>query len=172
VLWLTPPPYLRRLVAGLALVVALAIDLTGNPTVDHPFVIVDIAAGAPIEPTDVEYRPVPAEMLPVVPDPVGFAARDLLAGDPLTPSALTNLPPPPEDWWSIRTPLPVGTVVGTRVRLISAEPNVDVVGVVTGVPAESMLGGELDGMVAVPPDAAAAVADAAARRTLTVLIGT
>jgi hypothetical protein len=62
--------------------------------------------------------------------------------------------------------------VGTRVRLIAAEPAVDVVGVVTGVSAESMLGGETDGMVAVPSQDAAAVADAAARRTLTVLVGT
>ena len=44
-LWLTPPPHLRRLVAGLVLVVALAVDLTGSPTVEHPFVTADIAAG-------------------------------------------------------------------------------------------------------------------------------
>jgi hypothetical protein len=159
-------------VAGLALVVALAVDLTGGATVDHPFVTADIAAGTLLEEADIDYRPVPSGLLPAVPDPFGFAARDLRSGDPVTPSALAASPPPPEGWWSIRAPLPLGTAVGTRVRLIAAEPPVDVVGVVTGVPAESMLGGNPDGMVAVPSEDAAAVADAAMRRTLTVLVGT
>ncbi len=172
VLWLTPPPHLRRLVAGLALVVALAVDLAGSPTVEHPFVIADIAAGTLLDQADIEYRPVPSGLLPAVPDPFGYAARDLRSGDPVTPSAVAAAPPPPEGWWSIRAPLPLGTAVGTRVRLIAAEPAVDVVGVVTGVSAESMLGGETGGMVAVPSEDAAAVADAAARRTLTVLVGT
>ena len=172
VLWLTPPPYLRRIVACLALLVAVVFDLAGRATVDHPFLTETVTAGSPVGAEVIEYRAVPVGMLPTIDDPSGFAARSLHAGDPLTPSALSTVAPPPRGWWSIPAALPAGTAVGDRVRLIAADPALDVVGVVSGLPATVVLGGDSEGMVAVPPEAAAAVAAAVTRRTLTVLVGT
>ena len=171
-LWLSPPPYLRRLVAATLVVAAVIVDLAGESTVDHPFVTADVAAGAPLEASVIEYRQVPSGLLPPVPEPAGFTVRALRAGEPLTPSSLSAAEPPPEGWWSIPVPLPVGATVGTPVRLVGSDPVIDVEGVVSAQPGESMLGGETEGMVAVPPEGAGTVAAAVGRGEIVVLAGT
>ncbi|MBA2338672.1 MAG: SAF domain-containing protein, partial [Acidimicrobiia bacterium] len=90
-LWLARPPYLRRIAAGLVLVAAIAVDVAGSATVEHPFLTTPVAAGSPIEPGMIELRAVPAGLLPAVTDVQGYAARALDAGDPLTPSALAEV---------------------------------------------------------------------------------
>jgi hypothetical protein len=166
VLWLTRPPILRPLLAVVALVSGLVIELMPANTVDHPFAVRDLPAGTLIDEDDVEYREVPAGLLEPVPLPA-TGDRPVLAGEPLlTPSPLT---PVPADWWSIELPAPASARPGAAVRLVLSNDGrpLGVEGLVASSGNDEF--GDPSVLVAVPPEWADLVAAEAAGGQVTVM---
>ena len=169
--WLTRPPYLRWAAAAAVVLVALLWDLRNEAKMPYPFAASSIAAGTPIAESMVEWRKLPegAMALPDLSDPV--AVRDLPAGEPIVPSAVSGAPVIPDGWWSIPVPLSQGAVPGSRVRLIDALSGLEVDGVVVSTGTDDLMSLDTSGLVAVPPDTAAAIAISAAEGALVVLLG-
>lgn len=171
VFWLRRPPYLRWLAAAAIVSVAVLIEFGGRGTEPYPFVAAPIASGAAVVDA-LEWNEVPAGLLPDPGDPDGRAARALAAGEPLTATATNATAPIPAGWWSVPVPLPPTAQAGASVRLVSPEEGIDVEGVVTTPSESGAFATTADGLVAVPPDAAAGVARAIGRSSLVVLVGT
>lgn len=170
VVWLVRPPYLRYAAAAVLILGALWLDVRPKPMVDHPYAAADLAAGAPIGPDEVEYRSTPAGVLPPV-DPSGTAATDIPAGTPLVPGLLTVAPAIPAGWFALEIPVPDLASPGNVVRIvIDADTWTDGVVIALAGDADFLSQGR-SALVAVPGDAAGPVADAAARSTVTVLLG-
>ena len=169
--WLTRPPYLRWAAAAAVVLAALLWDLRDEAEAPYPFAVSAIAAGTPITESMVEWRNLPEGALafPDLSDPV--AARDLPAGEPIVPSAVSGAPIVPDGWWSVPVPLSQGAVPGSQVRLIDALSGLEVDGFVVAAGSDDLMSVDTSGLVAVPPDAAAAIAIAAAEGSLVVLLG-
>jgi len=167
---LTRPPYLRWAAAAAIVLGALVWDLRDNAVEPYPFAAGPIAAGALITNTDVEWRSLPegAIAMPDLSDPV--ASRDLVAGEPIVPSAVARTSIIPDGWWSVPVSLPAATPPGTRALLVGTGPVFETDGIVISSPAEDLLSYSETGMVAVPADAATAVAIAARDGALIVLL--
>jgi SAF domain len=170
VFWLTRPPYLRWAAAALILVGALVWDLRGRTGVLYPFAAVPISAGAAIGEGDVEWRTVPNGLMAPPDLAVPIAARAIDSGEPILPSALDTGGGVPAGWWSVPVTLPSAATVGTRVRLIATEANVEADGVVVAAGTSDLLSISDAGLVAVPPERATPIARAAADGTLLVLV--
>lgn len=174
--WLERPPYLRWAAAVVLVALAASAELRRAPTVQHPFLRDQAPAGTELTEALVEWRAVPPGLLPAV-EVAGAAGRLLQAGEPLLPSSLATGVEAPEGWWALSVALPSGTLPGAAVQLVLL-PNdpTQSVRVVPGVVMEAGAGGDafaVDaqlGTVAVPPEAAAAAAVAAAEGRLTVLV--
>lgn len=171
VFWLTRPPYLRWAAAAALIVAALMWDLRSSAEVLYPFTSRAVTAGARITETEVEWRRMPegAMALPDLSDPI--ASRDLPAGEPILPSAVSATMVIPEGWWSVPVPLPTTAVPGTAVHLIDTISELETDGIVVTAGSDDLLSFEQSGMVAVAPEAAAHVAIAAREGTLVVLLG-
>ena len=170
--WLTRPPYLRWVAAAAVVLAALLWDLRDEAEAPYPFAVSTISAGTPITESMVEWKNLPdgALALPDLSDPV--AARDLPAGEPIVPSAVSGAPVVPDGWWSVPVPLSQRAVPGSQVRLIDALSGLEVDGFVVAAGSDDLLMSiDTSGLVAVPPNAAAAIAIAAAEGTLVVLLG-
>ncbi len=166
--WLRRPPYLRWIVAALLVVAGFALETRGAATERYPFAAVTVAPGTSVE-SLVEWRDVPAGLLPRWDGPiVGVAAVGIAAGDPVLPSATASFSVP-ADWWSVAVPLPQPAAPGTPIRLMLDEMG----GFVEGV----LLDGGIDdgfqtiGMVAFPPSDAPQVATAVTDSALVVMVG-
>lgn len=169
--WLLRPPYLRYVAAAALIVGALWLDLRPSPDVDHPFLAADVPAGAPIEARDIDWRSVPANILPVV-EPDGIAAADIPAGTPLVPALLTTAPAIPTGWFALEIPVPDLATPGTSVRIVvDAQSWIDGVVIALADGSGDFLSQGRNALVAIPGDAVAAVADAAGRGQVTVLLG-
>ncbi|MEN8113953.1 MAG: SAF domain-containing protein [Actinomycetota bacterium] len=168
--WLTRPPYLRWAAAASIVVFALVWDLRSTAEALYPFASKTISPGAPITDELVEWRPVPMGIM-AMPDlsrPV--ASREIEAGEPIVPSAVSGETLVPEGWWSVPVALPATAEPGARVRLIGTEMPFDVEGVVVSRGTDDLFSYSDSGSVAVPPDAASNVAVAALDGTLIVLL--
>lgn len=150
------------------MLVALVWDLSGRQTQLAPFASDHIDRGAVIAKADVEWRPVPDGLFPIV-SPIGAtAAIPLVPGDPISASTLTQGFAVPSDWWTVPIPTPTAAISGVRVRLVL--PNGDAVtGVVVEPSREDSFGLQSAGLVAVPPAAADAIGLAADADQLVVL---
>ena len=168
--WLTRPPYLRWAAAVAVVAAAFLWDLRGSSDVLYPFTSSAIAAGAPITETDVDWRRVPegTMTLPDLSAPV--AARDLPAGEPIVPSAVSGARTIPEGWWSVPMPLPVAAVPGTTIRLVDVSSGFEIDGIVVATGSSDLMSFEESGMVAVPREAATLIAVAARDGTLVTLL--
>ena len=168
--WLTRPPYIRWAVAAAIVVAALLWDLRGSAQIQYPFAATAIAAGTPITDAQVAWRSVPegAMEMPDLSDPV--ASRDVAAGEPIVPSAVSGESMVPDGWWSVPVPLPGSALPGTRVRLVGIETEFETDGIVVSVAGEDVLSFSESGLVAVPPAYAAVVAIASKDGTLIVLV--
>ncbi|MEN8235229.1 MAG: SAF domain-containing protein [Actinomycetota bacterium] len=168
--WLTRPPYLRWAAAAAIVVFALAWDLHGNVEAPYPFASKAIGSGTAITDELVEWRSVPVGVMamPDLSSPV--ASRDISAGEPIVPSAVSGETLIPDGWWSVSVALPASALPGARVRLIGTEIPFDVDGVVVSGGTNDLLSFSESGTVAVPPEIAAEVAVAARDGTLIVLI--
>ena len=168
--WLTRPPYVRWAAAAAVVVAAFLWDLRGSSQILYPFASTAIAAGAPITETEAEWRRIPdgTMTLPDLRNPV--AARDLPAGEPIVPSAVSGAMAIPDGWWSVPVPLPATALPGTTVHLVDATSGFETDGIVVAAGSNDMLSFEQSGMAAVPPDAATLIAIAASEGTLVVLL--
>jgi hypothetical protein len=106
--------------------------------------------------------------LPDLSDPV--AARDVPAGEPIVPSAVSDAATIPEGWWSVPVPLPATALRGARVRLVDAVSGVETDGIVVAVASDDLMSFDESGMTAVPPEAATLIAIAAREGNLVVLL--
>jgi hypothetical protein len=171
VFWMSRPPYHRWLAAATLLAIAAFLDLAGRATTRFPFVTRDVGAGESV--TDaIEWRDVPTGMLGDAGDITGRATHPLAEGEPLTAGAVSTGAVVPTGWWSVPVDLPGAAHRGAHVRLLAADPPLDVEGVVVGLPETGAFGVTSPGLVAVPPGDTAEVATAAAGGTLVVLLGT
>jgi hypothetical protein len=170
VFWLARPPYLRWVAAAALVVAAFLWDLRGSSDILYPFAASAIAAGATITEAEVDWRRVPkgTMVLPDLSDPV--AARDLPAGEPIVPSAVSATTTIPEGWWSVSVPLPATAVPGTRIHLIDAGSGVETDGIVVAAGSHDLMSFEESGMAAVPPEVATQIAIAARDGTLVLLL--
>ena len=117
--WFRRPPYLRWAAAAALVLTAAWMDLRPRPTVPAPFAAVDLAAGATLDETMIEWRSVPAGLLPVFENPRGIILRPVSSGEPLVPSVVSSeRAAVPEGWWSMETHLPDGALPGQGVQLI------------------------------------------------------
>ncbi len=163
-LWLTRPPLLRWEAALCLVCVAAWTEFSPRPTVEIPFLAVDVEAGERLTPDVIQFR--------TVPDPGfsphrgdGFAATDLRAGDPLLPSMVATVAIPP-GWMIVDAPLPGSPVPGSQaIAVVLSEtpgrPATTFSAVIVSGPGAEPFGAAL-GTVALPPaylaEAAAAVA--------------
>jgi hypothetical protein len=171
VYWFRRPPYLRWAVAGLVIAAAFAVELRPRPRVQHPFAALGMPAGSVVLEERLEWRSIPAGLLPTPPIRDGMSLTiDIAAGEPLLPGHVAPAAPPPIGWWGIPVALPDGVVAGDPVRLVVLDPPLTVEGRVLTVPEADPLGLEPPGVVVVPGDAADAVARAAAKQAVAVLV--
>lgn len=177
VYWFSRPPYLRWVGAALIILIAAWVDLRPAATVPYPFAAEDVPAGATIDAGLVTWRQVPDGLLPIAPDLGGAARFAIKAGEPILASSLTaDRPSIPAGWWALETHLPENVVPGQEVKVVVVESGVSPLSVpgviIEAPPATDPLGYEDPvGLVAVPAEAAAAVAAGSARGDLSVLIG-
>ena len=180
VYWFRRPPYLRWAAAALLIITAAWMDIRPDPTVRQPYAAVDLAAGATLDDTMIEWRSIPTGLLPRLDDPRGIINRPVAAREPLLPTALsTDRVPTPEGWWTMEVELPVGSVPGQSVQLIVLGDGADdeprsVPGVViVPAPAEQdPLAIEPEpGLVAVPGELATGTAAAVADGRVSAILG-
>lgn len=167
--WLRPIPWLRWLGATALIGIALTVDLRGSATVPYPFAAVTIEAGTSLDAIVIDYRDVPTGLLPR-PDLSGRLILTVKAGAPLVPSMFGSDPLVPSEWWIVDLPMSGDVSPGTRVRVVITDPPHAVTGIVTGHPIEDPLAGGRTGPVAVPPDSAELVAQAAAAGNVVALV--
>lgn len=170
-LWLQPIPWARWAAATAIAAIALWVEVAPDPSVEHPFAIVDIAQGDDLTAANVELRRVPAGLLV----PVGsgsVATRDISAGSPLRPgdTASPNAIVP-EGWWVVATDLPPQASRGDRVRIVILDSGDTVDGVVASTQSADHFSVS-EGAVAVPPALAPEVARAVSEGRMVVLVGT
>jgi len=170
VFWLARPPYVRWAAAAAVVVAAFLWDLRGSSDILYPFASSPIAAGAPIAEADVEWRRIPDRTmaLPDLSDPV--AARDVPAGEPIVPSAVSGAATIPEGWWSVPTPLPATAMPGTRIHLVDTVSGFETDGIVVAAGNDDAMSYGESGMVAVPPESATLIAISANEGTLVILL--
>ena len=162
--WLKPSLLPRRAVAVVLVLGALAWDLRGSPTVPYPFTGSAVGRGQPV--TSIEWRDVPAGLLPESAD-TGIAAVDLPPGAPILAAALRSPISAPQGWWAVPVEAAAHAAAGDTVMLVSADPPFETTGIVTSAQQGDRYGsGFRPALVAVPESHAAAVASAAARGAL------
>ena len=168
--WLTRPPYLRWAAAAAVVLAALLWDLRDESETPYPFAASEIAAGSSITESMVEWRNLPNGVMALPDLSAPVAARDLTAGEPIVPSAVSGATIVPDGWWSVPVPLSPGAVPGSQVRLIDTVSGLETDGFVVAAGTDDLLSIDTSGLVAVPPDAAAGIAIAADQGTLVVLL--
>jgi len=166
VYWLRQPPYLRWIAAGLVLCCGIYLDTRPAPSVAYPFSADAVAVGDRIE-AAVEWRDVPAGILPEWSQAVtGAALTAIPAGTPVLPNLVAEVVPP-TGWWAVSLPLPHRVSPGTHVRVIAGESVVE--GLVVGEMHDD--GFELTASIAFASDDAQLVAATAANSALVVMVG-
>ena len=163
--WFSRPPYGRWVLAAAIVFVAAYMDLTGPAMESYPFTATDTAQGSVPE---IEWRAVPAGLLPAPGQVTGRSAVAIAAGTPLVPGLVDTAPIAPSDWWAVAIDLPRGASVGSDALL--ALPDQIVPGVVVDIGVADTFGVGSEGLVAVAADDAASVASAVAGNTVVVLL--
>lgn len=165
--WLQRPPYLRWAAAVLLLAGAALWDLRGDPTVLHPYLARDVAAGAPIAAADLEWREIPAGVAAAPDLSAPVAAVDLRAGEPLVAAVLQGPVVVPDGWWGVPVQVGAAARAGDHVLLVVTDPMTAVAGiVVTPQRGDPYSLDFRPASVAVPAEAAPLVAAASARGML------
>jgi SAF domain len=170
VFWLSRPPYLRWLAAAAILAAAVAWDLAGRRSEPFPFAARPIAPGELIGGDDVAWRDLPVGLMEVPDLAAATASRPIGSGEPITTGSVGGDTAIPAGWWAVPLALPAAAVPGTEVRIVVIEPAATVDGVVVATGDRDLLTVADAGLVAVPGEAAEAVARAAASGGVTVLL--
>ena len=168
--WLTRPAYLRWAAAALIVAGAFAWDWVGRQGTAYPFSTRPIPAGAVISPDDVEWRTLPKGSLPTPDLSVPVAGRTIEPGEPILPSALDADGGIPAGWWSVPITVPAAAPVGSTVLLLDPPRGLEAKGIVVAHGSGDLFAPTEAGLVAVSPEAAAAVAAAARDGELIVLV--
>jgi Flp pilus assembly protein CpaB len=180
VYWFRRPPYLRWGAGALLIALALVGEFRTAPTVSYPFAAGPLPAGQAITNEVVKWRPMPAGLLPTPELDDRVTARAVGAGEPLVPSLLVgHQAAVPDGWWVLPIALPGRALPGDRVQLVLVP--VDPVALPITVPGTVVeaatssddpfsLAGPT-GLVAVPGDHAAEVAQAAGEGRVVVALG-
>lgn len=163
--WFTRPPYWRWAAAAAIVAVAAFMDLSGPPTEPYPYAAQPVAAG---EIVAIEWRDIPRGVLPPAAAPGGVAAVPIAPGTPLLAALLTEPRAAPDEWWAVAAQLPVTAVTGGEVLITL--PGLEVGGIVIAPGGAAAFGETSDGLIAVPPEHAAAVAAGLNARTAIVLV--
>lgn len=170
-LWFEPFPWGRWLLVLLVAGAAAYIEFRPDPTEERPFAFVAIDPGDTIDESNSELRPVPVGLIDSA-ELGDVATRPIAIDDPILASSTseddTTVPP---GWWVVAVALPDGARTGDRVRLVILDTGAEVEGVVAHQGSEDPFDAA-DGGVAVPEEASAGVALAAAEARLAVLIST
>lgn len=170
--WLAKPPYFRRALAVLILLIAVGWEFRPTPTDVRPYLAREVKAGAPLVDEDIEWRQVPIGFLPEHASPSGLFLIDMERGAPLIPAVLGEARPLPQGWWSLEVPVPEGTAAGVEVRLVVDVRNAPraIPGIVVRlIGADSFEG--TTALVAVPEAEVGAAAAALADGSLQTLVG-
>lgn len=170
VLWLERPPYLRWFAGLVIVVLALGLEVSGPDLEVYPFLVRKIAVGESVVGDDLEWRDVPAGLLPEPSAFVGPASRTLSAGEPFMEGSVREGSAVPDGWWVVPAPVPSGVSPGVAVRLISVDDGFAVDGVVTASGVDTGFGDTEIGAVAVPEAAAVRISLAASSDRLVVLV--
>lgn len=170
-LWFEPLPWGRWALVLLIAAVAAYVEFGPDPSVDHPFATVTIEPGDVIDDLNTEMRSIPQGLLEAA-DLGSVATRKIDAGEPVLAGdagvAGSTVPP---GWWVVGVTLPDGATPGDRVRLVLLDTGKEVEGVVAHPGSDDPFAAA-DGGVAVPSEASADVALAAANARLAVLVST
>lgn len=176
--WFPRPPYLRYALAAAIVVTAIWVDLRPTPTERYPFARTDLAAGTHVDDGSIEWRSFPAGF--ATPPPIGGPLRRSVdAGEPLRASDFaSDVASAPDSWWALEVELPAGAVAGQPLRLVvipvqgvDPPPPIPAVVISPGDAGGGLIGTGSRGLVAVPPEHAAAAATAVAENRVTVLLG-
>ena len=136
---------------------------------EHPFAVATISVGDPITDQVIEMRQVPRGLLPPV-DKFGFAARTFDPGEPITPSGVTAYEvSATAGWWALEIAVPRTAKPGDPVQLVLIDSGMVIAGTVRAVADSDPLASGL-GLVALPPEHAAAAASASASGRVVVLL--
>lgn len=161
------PPIWRWFGAAVLVVVGLYGEYRPEAVSSHPYLMADVPAGVTID--EVEWRQIPAGVLPSV-DGLPFVARiDLPAGTPLTPAVLGEVLAP-DGWWSLPVELPSFLSPGTRLVLLVDQHGEPVESLVLAATPDDDGFGPPTGLIAVAPEDATSVARANISGSLIVLI--
>lgn len=154
------------LIAG----VALWVEFRPDPLVEHPFAVLPIAAGEPVNELNTQSKRVPAGMFEPLAGTVALReikeGAPVLASDVGEPSLLV-----PKGWWTVAVAVPAGANRGDMVRLVLLDTGTVVDGVVATAAATDAFS-STDGAVAVHPDHAGEAAAASINGRVAVLIST
>ncbi|HEY7584032.1 MAG TPA: SAF domain-containing protein [Acidimicrobiia bacterium] len=170
--WLARPPYVRRTLAALILILAVGWELRPTPTELRAYLARDVTAGEEVSDEVLDWQRVPIGILPEYAAPTGLFLVDVKRGMPLVPSLLGQASPLPEGWWSLEVPIPEGTATGVDVRLV-----VDVRSapkIIPGIVVRLLEANSIDGaraLVAIPEAEVGAAAAALADGSLRTLVG-
>ena len=170
--WLQRPPYLRRAAAVLLAIGALLWDLRAEPSEIRPFAARALAAGETPAASAVDWRRVPAGLLPETDLSGAVTAVPVAAGEPLVPGLFRSPIRAPEGWWGLPVAIGSHAASGDTVLLLSTDPPLAVPGLV--ISAQRGDAYSLDyrpAVVAVAAEHTALVAAAAARGTLVAALG-
>jgi len=168
-LWFEPIPWARWSLVALVALFAAYLEFRPDASVEQPFAIVEIDPGDIIDATNSEMRQVPIGLLDGA-EPGSVARTQIDAGEPiLTGDVGDSGSSVPSGWWVVGVTLPGGARTGDEVRLVALDTGTEVEGVVAYPGADDPFDAA-DGGVAVPPEASAEVAMAAADGRLAVLI--
>ena len=168
VYWLGPIRYLRWVAAVAVLTVGLYAEFRPQNTVDYPFASEVIHRGDAV--VSIDWKRVPAGLLPHPDLDAAVAAVDIGAGEPLLPGLMMVALPVPAGWWSIPVSMPFVAPVGSHLQLVNTESGAVSEGIVVAAPPDDPFAIDPAALVAVPPEHAAAFAVAAAVGRVTALI--
>ena len=174
--WFRRPPYFRWAAAAALVITAVWLDVRPQPTVSHPYAAVALTDGTLIEETMIDWRTIPADVLPDPGNPIGMVSRRVATGEPLVPSAVSRTRiVAPEGWWTLETRLPQGARPGQSVHIILlgvGDVPQAIPGIVVAAPTTDALALEdVPGLVAVPAESAAVAAAAVAEDQVAVILG-
>lgn len=145
--------------------VAAYMDLTGPATEPYPFTA---AAADPGVVPEVEWRDVPAGMLPPAGDITWPARASIAADTPLLPGLLIEPGRIPDDWWALPVDLPAHAAPGSDALVVVEGRQIGAVVIEPG--RLDTFGTTSGGLIAVPPGDAAVAAGAVAAGAVTVLV--
>lgn len=168
-IWLQGPQWIRWTIAVIIALGAIWTEFRGDASVEHPFATETITVGTAITNQVIEMRQVPRGLLPPV-DEFGFAARTFQPGEPIIPSGVsTDETSPTVGWWALEIAVPRTAKPGDPVQLVLVDTGMVIAGTVHAVADVDPLASGL-GLVAIPPEHAAAAASASANGRVVVLL--